>query len=234
MSNPDSLQALTLAPSSMGGVSSRPPNDIIIVDDVGFKIYRNSGSRFVALSDIEAVTVEDDLDNPALALAETSGCAARVPKGNSKLVMAKQSMIAIVPVESREVVIPGSTSLNKDSHTVVRIKSADIDLLMSNKSENIRMGSTLGPGFKGGSKGGMWITTLPKPSAKRRKKVGKETEDAAISNRVDWLLSEFDQSERSLGQGDREMEPSEHVVDPTIQWSDNATCENRIRDAMQQ
>ncbi|KAL4341729.1 hypothetical protein GQ457_08G037160 [Hibiscus cannabinus] len=58
--------------------------------------------------------------------------------------------------------------------------------------------------------------------------VGKETEDAAISNRVDWLLSELDQFERSLGQGDREMEPSEHVVDPTIQWSDNATCENRI------
>ncbi|KAK9020721.1 hypothetical protein V6N11_010738 [Hibiscus sabdariffa] len=296
MSNPGSLQALTMAPSSAGVVNGRPPDEIIVDEtmvldrprsplledaqrqakkgcssdnnvlqqtnissDLGIgtaiaaaHIPKQSGSRFTALSDDAVGAMLREQDGPVGSiLNQAAGGMASgilnanhgINKGDTRRELSISDLPHVtshdgnakeqsVKVASKDKIVSGTTTLNKEFHTVVRFENTDDVHSKTGRMNHVKhVGSTISSS-KGGAKGSLRVSTVQKVSSKGRKKDNKAVVPVTVSDRMSSLRTDLNRVAMDIGQEDDGATVLGDASEAVVQWSDNVTYDSQIRDDM--
>ncbi|KAK8665642.1 hypothetical protein V6N13_005805 [Hibiscus sabdariffa] len=116
-----------------------------------------------------------------------------------------------VIVASKDRIVSSTTSLNKEYHTVA----------VSTVSSS-----------KGGAKGSLRVSTVQKVSSRGRKKDNKAMVLMVVSYRLSSLRADLNQVVMDTGKEDDGAADLGDAPEAAVQWSDNATYDSQIRDAM--
>ncbi|KAL4341700.1 hypothetical protein GQ457_08G018670 [Hibiscus cannabinus] len=116
-----------------------------------------------------------------------------------------------VKVASKDRIVSGTTTLNKEFHTVV--------------------GSTISSS-KGGAKGSLRVFTVQKVSSKGRKKDNKAVVPVTVSDRMSYFRTDLNRVAMDIGQEDDGATVLGDASEAVVQWSDNVTYDSQIRDDM--
>ncbi|KAK8658313.1 hypothetical protein V6N13_036521 [Hibiscus sabdariffa] len=325
MSNPGSLQALTMAPSSAGVVNGRPPDEIIVDEtmvldrprsplledaqrqakkgcssdnnvlqqtnissDLGIgtaiaaahipkdinttdnsvkntREQRNPDElygpwmqapshrrRFTALSDDAVGAMLREQDGPVGSiLNQAAGGMASgilnanhgINKGDTRRELSISDLPHVtshdgnakeqsVKVASKDKIVSGTTTLNKEFHTVVRFENTDDVHSKTGRMNHVKhVGSTISSS-KGGAKGSLRVSTVQKVSSKGRKKDNKAVVPVTVSDRMSSLRTDLNRVAMDIGQEDDGATVLGDASEAVVQWSDNVTYDSQIRDDM--
>ncbi|KAK8993935.1 hypothetical protein V6N11_008147 [Hibiscus sabdariffa] len=137
-----------------------------------------------------------------------------------------------VIVASKDRIVPGTTSLNKEYHTVVRVENTDGVHSKVGRFNHAKQVVSTVSSSKGGAKGSYRVSTIQKVSSRGRKKDNKAMVSVTVSDRLSSLHADLNQVVMDTGKEDDGAADLGDALEAAVQWSDNATYDSQIRDAM--
>ncbi|KAK8600843.1 hypothetical protein V6N13_059419 [Hibiscus sabdariffa] len=109
------------------------------------------------------------------------------PQASLKTSLDEKAHEQLVKVASKDKIVPGTTSLNKEYHTVVRVENTDGVHSKTRRFNHAKQVVSTVSSSKGGAKGSLRVSTVQKVSSKGRKKDNKIMVPVTVSDRISSL-----------------------------------------------